>query len=414
MWLWPPRRPAIPQATNPARYVRELGRRPDPQDISGHQRRPRRRRPHRLWQQPRRHRRQRGRPHRQGGPRHPARKPLGVDMQRGWELWLKPTPARRRRPVDTVLADEGETPQTGVPAVQKVLQSDGVDIVVGLVSSATALGVGDLLRVQEAADRRERGGGGRHQEGPHALHLALPRSPTRRWRRRWAPPRAVRLHRRVYAIAPDYAAGSEVIAGFRTASRRAAGRSSARPSRRSARRRTTSRSSPGSSRPGPRPPSASSPGPRRSASSSSTTVRAVLDDPALRVRLPHRGQRAHPAGRRRARRPDRPALQRQLDTPANKAFVEAYRSAYGESPSCFAVQAWDAAKVLNRAVGAARPWTATAWPPPWAASGHHRQPARPVDLRGADPATEHLPAQGGDQGRRTGQLRLDLGPLDQS
>jgi branched-chain amino acid transport system substrate-binding protein len=40
----------------------------------------------------------------------------------------------------------------------------------------------------------------------------------------------------------------------------------------------------------------------------------------------------------------------QLDNPANAAFVEAYTAAHGESPSCFSVQTWDAANVLNRAL----------------------------------------------------------------
>ena len=43
----------------------------------------------------------------------------------------------------------------------------------------------------------------------------------------------------------------------------------------------------------------------------------------------------------------------QLDTPINKTFVEAYTTKYGESPSCFSVQTYDAANVLNRALGTA-------------------------------------------------------------
>jgi branched-chain amino acid transport system substrate-binding protein len=71
---------------------------------------------------------------------------LGTDMQRGWQLWMDQNGGRfGDRTVETIVADEGETPQTGVPAVQKVLQSDNVDVVVGLVNSATALGVRDLL-----------------------------------------------------------------------------------------------------------------------------------------------------------------------------------------------------------------------------------------------------------------------------
>jgi branched-chain amino acid transport system substrate-binding protein len=40
-----------------------------------------------------------------------------------------------------------------------------------------------------------------------------------------------------------------------------------------------------------------------------------------------------------------------LDNPANRAFVDAYTAAHTEPPSCFAMQTWDAANVLNRALG---------------------------------------------------------------
>ncbi len=72
--------------------------------------------------------------------------PLGVDMKRAWDLWLERHATKfAKYTVETVVADEGETPQTGVPAVQKLLQSDGVDVLVGIVNSATALGVKDMV-----------------------------------------------------------------------------------------------------------------------------------------------------------------------------------------------------------------------------------------------------------------------------
>jgi branched-chain amino acid transport system substrate-binding protein len=43
----------------------------------------------------------------------------------------------------------------------------------------------------------------------------------------------------------------------------------------------------------------------------------------------------------------------QLDNPANAEFVRAYRDATGESPSCFAAASYDAANVLNRALAGA-------------------------------------------------------------
>ena len=47
---------------------------------------------------------------------------LGTDMQRGWDLAGRDGGKFGDRTVETVVADEGEDPETGVPAVQKVLQ----------------------------------------------------------------------------------------------------------------------------------------------------------------------------------------------------------------------------------------------------------------------------------------------------
>ena len=72
--------------------------------------------------------------------------PLGEDMKAGWDLWLEQHGDKLGgHDVETVVADEGEGPDTGVPAVQKVLQQDSVDIVVGIVNSATALGAVDIV-----------------------------------------------------------------------------------------------------------------------------------------------------------------------------------------------------------------------------------------------------------------------------
>ena len=144
---------------------------------------------------------------------------LGTDMQRGWELWLNGHGGTfGTRTVETVLADEGETPQTGVPAVQKVLQSDGVDIVVGLVNSATALGVGDLLKESKKLLIVTNAGAEDVTKKARTPYI---------WRSSFTNAQvaaAMGAHlaqsgftEGVYAIAPDYAAGSEVIAGFRTA-----------------------------------------------------------------------------------------------------------------------------------------------------------------------------------------------------
>src|SRR5262249_38916937 len=63
--------------------------------------------------------------------------PLGVDMKRAWDLYLEKHGGKLgKSAVTTVVADEGESPQSGVPAVQKLLQNDQVDVLVGIVNSA--------------------------------------------------------------------------------------------------------------------------------------------------------------------------------------------------------------------------------------------------------------------------------------
>ncbi|MDT7711127.1 MAG: branched-chain amino acid transport system substrate-binding protein, partial [Pseudonocardiales bacterium] len=141
---------------------------------------------------------------------------LGTDMERGWELWLEQNGGKfGDYTVTTVTSDEGESPQTGVPAVQKVLQSDGVDVVVGLVNSATALGVADTLKEAKKLLVVTNAG---------AADLTGKARTPYIWRTSFTNAQvsaAMGTHLAqagfkdgVFAIAPDYAAGSEVISGF--------------------------------------------------------------------------------------------------------------------------------------------------------------------------------------------------------
>jgi branched-chain amino acid transport system substrate-binding protein len=71
--------------------------------------------------------------------------PLGEDMEQGFRLCLDQADGRLGgHEVNVKVVDEGESPNTGVPAAQGLVQ-DGVTAVVGVVSSATALGVRDLF-----------------------------------------------------------------------------------------------------------------------------------------------------------------------------------------------------------------------------------------------------------------------------
>jgi branched-chain amino acid transport system substrate-binding protein len=117
-----------------------------------------------------------------------------------------------------VVGDEGSGPNaTGVPAIQKMIQNDKVDVIVGVVSSQIALGVKDM--VTEAKKLLIVG-----NAGAGAI-TAEPRSPYL-WRTSFTNAQVAGVMGKhlatlaatgpVYAIAPDYAAGAEVIRGFKT------------------------------------------------------------------------------------------------------------------------------------------------------------------------------------------------------
>ena len=71
---------------------------------------------------------------------------LGEDMTQGFELYLDENDGQLGgRDIEVVKADEGETPQTGVPATTKLVTQNQVSAVVGIVNSATALGLKDTF-----------------------------------------------------------------------------------------------------------------------------------------------------------------------------------------------------------------------------------------------------------------------------
>lgn len=141
--------------------------------------------------------------------------PLGEDMKQGWDLWLEQNDGMMGDyEVETVVADEGEGPDTGVPAIQRLLQEDQVDIVVGIVNSATALGAADQFTEAQKVLIVANAGA-----GPITGSAASPYV----WRTSFTNAQiaaAMGQHLAeegvgpVYVMASDYAAGQEVVAGF--------------------------------------------------------------------------------------------------------------------------------------------------------------------------------------------------------
>ena len=283
--------------------------------------------------------------------------PLGTDMQRGWDLWLQQHGNRiGGREVTTVVADEGENPQTGVPAVQRVLQADQVDLVVGLVNSATALGAAPLMseakKVLVVANAGAADITGKARTpyvwrtsfqnaqvaaaaGPHLAEQNIPGG--------------------VFLIASDYAAGTEVRAGFKAAYEAAGGRIAGEAA------------PPFGSTQDYQPFLAQI---RQSGAGAvfcffagAEAVRFVQQYAqfGLKDSVPLYGSGFLTEGgvldaQAEAALGVRTSLfyTDQLDNPANRAFVEAYRGAYDDAvPTCYSVSTFDAAAVLDRALGAA-------------------------------------------------------------
>ena len=281
---------------------------------------------------------------------------VGTDLQRGWELWLDGHGGKfGDYTVTTVVADEGETPQTGVPAVQKVLQSDGVDVVVGVVNSATALGVRDAIAESRKILIVANAGA--------ADITGKARSPYI-WRSSFTNAQissAMGTHLAqsgfkdgVYAIAPDYTAGTEVIAGFTKAFEAGGGKvvGQAKPAL-----GKTSDYQPFLS--GIQSSGAKATFCFFSGAEAITFVRQYAQF-GLAKTIPLYGSGFLTEGNVLPQQADAALgvqttlhYTDQLDNPANKDFVAKYSAKYGESPSCFSVQAWDAANVLNRALRSA-------------------------------------------------------------
>jgi branched-chain amino acid transport system substrate-binding protein len=257
--------------------------------------------------------------------------------------------------VTTVVADEGETPQTGVPAVQKVLQSDGVDVVVGLVNSATALGVRDTVAESKKILIVANAGAGDITGKARSPYI---------WRSSFTNAQvssAMGAHLAqsgfkdgVYAIAPDYAAGTEVIAGFTKAFEAGGGKVVGQAKTPFGK---TSDYQPFLS--GIQSSGAKATFCFFSGSEAITFVRQYAQF-GLATSIPLYGSGFLTEGNVLSQQADAALgvqttlhYSDQLDNPANKDFVAKYTAKYEESPSCFSVQTWDAANVLNRALRSA-------------------------------------------------------------
>ncbi len=282
--------------------------------------------------------------------------PLGTDMKRAWDLWLERNGGKfGNYTVSTVVGDEGETPQTGVPAVQKLLQNDGCDVLVGIVSSATALGVRDLITEAKKVLLISNAG---------AVDLTGKAASPYLWRTSFTNSQvsaAMGKHlagqgfkEAVYTIAPDYAAGAEAMAGFSKAFQAGGGT-------------IAGTAKPPFGKTQDYQPFLS--GIRASGAKATFCFFAGAEAVSfvkqysqfgLAGSIPLYGSGFLTEGGVLPAQGDTSLgvqtslhYTSELDSKANKDFVAAYQAKYNETPTVYSVQTWDAAAVLNRALRSA-------------------------------------------------------------
>ncbi len=278
--------------------------------------------------------------------------PLGEDMQQGWELWLEQNGGKMGDfAVETVIADEGESPDTGVPAVQRLLTEGSVDALVGIVNSATALGVAEQVTEAEVPLIVANAGAEAITKDAASPYV---------WRSSFTNAQiaaAMGAHLAeqgvapVYVMAPDYAAGQEVVAGFIAAYEAGGGTVAGQALTPFG---TTQDFQPFLS-------GVQSSGAAATfvfyAGGEAVSYVQQYDEFGLKADIPLYGSGFLTEGSvLDAQGPAAVGVRTtlhystEIDNPANTEFVQAYQEAYDELPTTYAVQAYDAANVLGRAL----------------------------------------------------------------
>jgi branched-chain amino acid transport system substrate-binding protein len=284
--------------------------------------------------------------------------PLGTDMLRAWQLWIDQHGGKLGKyEVTTVVADEGETPQTGVPAIQKLIQNDQVDVLVGIVSSAVALGAKNLVAEAKKLLIVGNAGAGAITGAPSPYI----------WRSSFTNAQVAAVMGKhlaglaasgsggpVYVIAPDYAAGTEVIRGFKSSFEPGGGKIAGEAKPAFGKTQDYQPFLAGIQASGARAVFCFFSG------SEAVAFVKQYAQFGLSTQIPLYGSGFLTEGSVLAAQGDaavgiQTALHysTELDNPANKAFVAAWQAKFNAAPAVFSMQMWDAANVLHRALTSA-------------------------------------------------------------
>ena len=143
---------------------------------------------------------------------------VGKDMENGFKLYLdQHNNELGGHKIDLTTVDEGDNPQTGVTAATRLVSQDKVDVVVGVVSGATATGSADIFTNGKVPVMFGNSG---------ALSLGTDKASPYIFRANYAndqPLAVLGSHlkeelpadEKVILIGPDYAGGHELLQGFK-------------------------------------------------------------------------------------------------------------------------------------------------------------------------------------------------------
>ncbi|MFE3554268.1 ABC transporter substrate-binding protein [Streptomyces sp. NPDC059193] len=280
-------------------------------------------------------------------------KALGDDMKQGFELYVAQHGGRLGgREVEIVVADEGETADSGKAAAEKLVKQDRVLAVSGVVSSATINGVKDLFETSRIP-----------LVGSNASPTTLTGT-TYVWRTSYVndePGKALGKHVAekaggpVFLIAAGYQAGKDEIEGFKSTFLPAGGKIAGEE---------VYTPFPGTKNFQPYLAQIEKSGAKAVfcfyAGGAAVDFVKQYRDFGLAGKIPLYAPGFLTEGGVLKAQGDAATgiltslnYSADLDNAANRQFAPAYTAAHGMAPTTYAMASWDAAQVLDKAIGAA-------------------------------------------------------------
>ncbi|MGH3115013.1 MAG: ABC transporter substrate-binding protein, partial [Gaiellaceae bacterium] len=120
------------------------------------------------------------------------------------------------RPVELIVEDEGDAPEIAVRKAQKLLRQDGVEMVAGVLSSASALALRDIFHEEQVPLITSNAGANAitaEAKSPYIFRAAASNFQYGASMGQWLYDNVTKEG--VVVAASDYAAGAEITAGFR-------------------------------------------------------------------------------------------------------------------------------------------------------------------------------------------------------